>query len=130
MKKKPVTKKPGNPPPARMFKPAAAAPADKEGNQFVLTVGGYSNMPMAERAVYEFMNTDIFRYQAVFYPNPQNFGITARVVAAKVVDLGKRAPSILEPYAIAVTFTADGDATKRAQWRTAMESRLRTRLIQ
>ena len=112
----------------KIEKKATKKVAKKKEVGFTVELGGYSNSWAAEKAAGEFLHPDIFRYQAVFFPLPSNFGIAAKIVKATPFEL-KTLTNPLELYGVRLVIQTAGDAKKVEDWKKNLMARLRTKVI-
>jgi hypothetical protein len=117
--KKPVKK------PASKRKPLVSK---QPVGSFRVNVGGYGHQAEADRAAAEFLHPAVFRYQSVYFPLPENFGITAKITEAKVyAAINPDDPRT--SHAIRLTIVAEGDTKKVNDWKTNVLARMRTKLL-
>jgi hypothetical protein len=95
---------------------------------FTLDIGGYGHEHSAKLACGEYMHPGIFRYQAPYFPRPEDYGVTAKITNAVPLKLEKPATP-LYPYAVIITLHVEGPDDKCKQWRDALEARNRARMV-
>lgn len=105
-----------------MDKPAGQV--DKDSITKTVQLTGYGHKAGADQDAAQFKHPNVFQYRTAVFPNPQAYGVTVLITAAKSVEQ-KSAVNPMYKWAIDLTLVVSGTKTKRESWLAAFENKVR-----
>ena len=87
-----------------------------------VTLGGLDHEAAAKRECNDLMNDNTFTYRSAIFPNPVDYGVTAKVDSVHPVKLKERG---LHPWGVELKLSVSGE--RAAEWVRKFKDRIRLR---